>query len=101
MRLVASRTASPGTSSESSMVIRRLGGDGLGDEGVVGVGDLYRLLGREVPEERHLGDAGGVGDLIHRGGVVALALEEVERGIEDARPGAEGARRWHNLSVSH
>ena len=55
--------------------VGRLLSDGLGDQRVVRVADDDRLLGREVPEERHVREARGVGDLGDSRRVVA-ALEE-------------------------
>src|SRR5580704_3946257 len=47
------------------------------------------FLGREVPEERARRDLGRLGDLLHRGGVVALLAEQPERVLPDrsTRPG--------------
>src|SRR5580704_2257713 len=47
------------------------------------------FLGREVPEERARRDLGRLGDLLHRGGVVALLAEQPERVLPDGstRPG--------------
>jgi hypothetical protein len=53
--------------------------------GVVGEDDL--LLGAEVPEERRPADAGALGDGVHGRRLVAVALEQVERGPAEARCG--------------
>jgi len=57
----------------------------------------------EVAEERAGRDVGGGGDVLDRGGVEALAAEQLERGVDDrlARARllalAESARRFDNL----
>ena len=39
-------------------------------------------LAGEVLVEHRLGDAGALGDVVHRGGVVALRDEDLQRGLE-------------------
>ena len=48
-------------------------------------------LAREVLVEHRLGDAGPLGDVVHRGGVVALGDEDLQRGLEQL--GAPGGAR--------
>ena len=47
------------------------------------------FLGREIAEERARRHLGGLGDLLHRGGVVPLLTEKPERVLPDGstRPG--------------
>jgi len=48
-----------------------------------------RLLAPDVVVEAGLGEAGGVGDVLDRGGVVALLADEARRRLEDAIPRAQ------------
>ena len=41
-----------------------------------------RVLGAEVVVERHLGDARFGQDAVDAGGVVAVAVEQIERGVD-------------------
>ena len=52
------------------------------------------VLGLEVVEEAALGDAGGGADVVHRGGVVALAADGLQRGAEQSGAGIDGCF-WH------
>ena len=45
-------------------------------------------LAGEVLVEHRLGDAGALGDVVHRGGVVALGDEHLEGGLEQLGPAA-------------
>ncbi len=54
---------------------------------LVVVGEDDRVLGREVVVGGAERDAGGGGDIAHRGGVEAVAAEEGERGVADAVAG--------------
>ena len=67
--------------------LRGLGAEVGDQERVVAVVQDHVLFGREVAEERRLGNLSLRGDLIHGGGVIALALEQVQRRRLDRGPG--------------
>ena len=64
-------------------------GGGLGDRGQQAVADLVEqrhvqiLLGVEVLVEHRFGDAGGLGDIVHRRAVEAVSGEDLDGDIED------------------
>jgi hypothetical protein len=66
-----------------------LGGDARGVLGLdlVVVGEHDPVLGREVVVGGAQGNAGGLGDVAHRGGVEAVAPEERQGGVADAVAG--------------
>jgi hypothetical protein len=60
--------------------------------GAVDVGDVELLLGAEVGVHHRFRDPGELGDLVHRGGVIAVARESLAGDVEN-QPLA--LRTWH------
>ena len=82
--------AEVGLEAELGLALAARGaGRGLRDRGDHPLADLVDqrqvevLLGVEVLVEHRLGDAGGIGDVVHRGAVVAVAGEDLDRDVED------------------
>ncbi len=76
--------------------------DQLGDERVVVVGVDHRLLGREMPEERHVRDAGRRRNPLDRRRLVAVGQKQPQSVLLDPPPGlllALLAQPAHAISV--
>ena len=106
---VAGEHEAQGAADRGDRVVGRLGvqvGVDPLDEVLV-VGEDDGVLGGEVVEEGAAPDPCGLGDGVDRGGGVALALEEVHRGVRDPPPGVPATgcrfglhRRRHAHSVN-
>ena len=68
--------------------ISRLDGHRLSDGRIIRIIHNHQLLGRKVPEERHLRNPGWSGDIRNRRLVVAAIGEQPQRFSLEPRPGS-------------
>ena len=66
--------------------IIRLDGHRVSDGRIIRIVDHHQLLGRKVPEERHLRDPGRGGDICDRRLVVAAIGEQPQSLLLETRP---------------